>query len=505
MADSEQTYAAPNGNASSGLSDAFLTFESAGKPDNMEPASKVLTWEGEDTTITYRATAAHLEVRDDAGKLQGKMFSLAYVALDESGEPMANRPVTFCYNGGPGCASIAINFGGIGPKHAQTDGTNHLKANAVIEDNPRSLLKQSDLVFLDALGTGFSMLAEDADTSKFFGVDGDADAFARAITYWLETEGRWSSPVYLYGESYGTIRDAELMFQLADHGVKLTGVTMLSAILNWAQTLPGEDLYYLGMLPTYAATAQFFGKAGQGVDVDEWFDKALAWTEDVLAPALIKCDKLSKDDEARIAQEMSELIGLDAKFLMRKHLRVELDEFRKGILADEGKVCGRLDTRFVSDAPSFMQTSDAWFAAEDASGDATAAVWSHAFRQHVHDLGFNAPARYLDMNYYRVGVSWNWKHEAAGTGAKVGTANFAVDMATALRRDPTMKLMLIGGRYDAATTYWNMIHEFDRMFLSDDLKKRIVTHRFGCGHMAYVDEPTLHAMAKAHEDFYNMD
>ena len=233
------------------------------------------------------------------------MFSLSYVAVDAEGQPNADRPVTFAYNGGPGSASVPINFGGIGPRRVQTDGTNHLAASARVEDNPHTLLKYSDIVFLDALGTGWSVVADDCDPATVFSVDGDADAFARAIMDWLEKNHRWSSPIYLFGESYGTFRNAVLMRLLGERSVKVTGVVMLSAIWDWVQTLPGEDLYYLGMMPTYAAAAQFFGRTGEGVDPNEWFDRAMDFADDTLAPALLRGDRLGEQREREVAEQLS--------------------------------------------------------------------------------------------------------------------------------------------------------------------------------------------------------
>ena len=466
-----------------------------------EPAQARLAWKGSGLSagesIDYTARAAHLDVRADNGTLLGRMFSLSYVA-DVEGD----RPVSFCYNGGPGCASVPINFGGIGPRRVRTDGTSHLGHDNVVEDNPATLLRQSDLVFLDALGTGFSVVADGADTNQIFGIDGDADAFCRAILTWLEENDRWSSPVYLFGESYGTVRNAVLMRLLGERGVHVAGVVMLSAIFDWVQTLPGSDLYYLGMMPTYAATAQFFGVRGQGVDVDEWFDSAMAFDEQVLAPALLLGDRLGEGREAEVARGLSEFIGLPEDLIRRQHLRIDLDDFRRNILLDQGKVCGRLDMRFVSDAPSSVQRSSDWFAGEDAADDAVDAAWTAAFRSFLRELDYHGPARYLSNNYAAVGTKWNWEHEVCGTGEKVGAPNVAYDIATALRRSPKTRVAILGGRYDAATTWWNVVHDISCQFLSPELRANVEFFRYGCGHMAYVDVPTLEAMAHDMEAFY---
>lgn len=468
-----------------------------------EAASARLTWTDGERSIEYEARAAHLEVRDDAGVLLGRMFSLSYVAVDEEGHADPSRPVTFAYNGGPGSSSVPINFGGIGPRRVATDGVSHVRADAPVEDNPHTLLADSDLVFLDALGTGWSVLAEDADPKKLFSTDGDADAFARAICAWLTESGRWSSPLYLFGESYGTVRNAVLMRLLGERGVQVMGVVMLSAVLNVAGILnPGDDLYYLGMLPVYAATAQFFGRAGEGCGEQEWFERAMAFAEEELAPALLRGDRLGEEAERAVAERMSELTGLTAEHIRSRHLRVDLLDFRTHLLADEGRVCGRLDTRFSSDGPSPMQSYDSWVAGEDAADDAVEGPWVRAFRRFcADDLGYRGPARYLSNNYEKVNMNWDWSHEEPGLG-RVGSPNVALDVAVALRRDPTMKLAFIGGRYDAATTWWNVIHDMSCQFLSPQLKGRVSWYLYGCGHMSYVDVPTLEAMGRDLHEFY---
>ncbi len=500
MAENEATQEKPQSKIPN---DTFMTVPADPRLKTPESASATLAWESAGEHIDYKATAAHLDVRSDTGALIGQMFSLSYVKTTADGTPDPARPVTFCYNGGPGCASVPINFGGIGPRRVKTDGVNHLAYPIEVEDNPQTLLRQSDLVFLDALGTGYSTVAEGADKEKIFGVDGDADCFARAITSWLEENGRWMSPLYLFGESYGTVRNAVLMRLLGERSVKVAGVVMLSAIFDWVQTIEGEDLYHLGMTPTMAATAQFFGKAGQGVDEDEWFDQAMDFTEDVLAPALLRGDRLSPEREAEVARQLSEFIGLPETLVRQRRLRITLEDFRRNLLASEGKAIGRLDMRFASDAPVAVQQSSDWFAGEDAADDAVDASWTNAFRAFLHDdLHYNAPARYLGSNYENVGVNWKWEHLQPGFGYPMSSPNVAYDIAVAMRRNPHMKVCILGGRYDAATTYWNVVHDMSCQFLSPQLKERLEWHRYGCGHMAYVDVPTLEQLGADMEAFY---
>lgn len=467
------------------------------------PASRACTWQVGDERIDYTATAGHIDVRSDTGAPIGKMFAVSYVATgDAAPEGSAPRPVTFCYNGGPGSSSVPINFGGIGPRRVKTDGTNHLGAPATVEDNPATLLRQSDLVFLDALGTGYSSLAEGTDPATVWGVDGDADAFCRAIIGWLDANRRWDSPVYLFGESYGTIRNAVLMRLLGERRVPLRGVVMLSALFDWVQTLPGEDLYFLGMLPTFAATARYFGRAGARVDEATWFDDAMAFTEAVYAPALLRGDRLSAREKAQVARKISKVIGLPAELIERCNLRIDLDTFRRNLLADEGRVIGRLDMRFAAAAPLPLQDSTEFFAGEDAADDAVEAAWTAAFRAFLHEIGYEGAPIYLAQNYGVVNRSWKWEHEEPGIGWAVPAPNVTYDIAVALKRNPTMRIAIMGGRYDAATTYWNVVHDISCLFLPAELKERISLYLYGCGHMAYVDEPTLEQMGLDLEAFY---
>ena len=480
--------------------DSFITVPSDTRIETPKYASADLTWAVGSKTIDYRATAAHIDVRSDTCALIAKMFSVSYIALEE-GMPQKNRPVTFAFNGGPGCASIPINFGGIGPRRVETHGMDHLGRPTTL-DNPHTLLKESDLVFLDAPGVGWSSFAEGAEAEKCFGVDGDADAFARAIMQWLEDNDRWQSPVFLFGESYGTLRNAVLMGILGERGVFVSGVVMLSSIFDWTQTLPGDDLYYLGMMPTFAATAQYFGKAGMGIQEDLWFEQAMGFTEDVYAPALLKGDRLTTQAMEKVAAEMSEFIGISPEFIMKKSLRLSLHDFRHELLADEGQVIGRLDTRFVSDASHPAQGNHG-DADSDPAGDAMDSAWTMAFREFMSNtLGYRGPATYLSNNYQAIGTKWNWAHSVPGTSLKVGAPNVSFDIATALKRNPNIHMAFLGGRYDCATTLWNTYHDMSCMFLSENIKKNIYWYRYGCGHMAYTDVPTLEQMDKDLHQFY---
>ena len=207
-----------------------------------EPASKDMTWTDGKQTIKYTATAEMLPLHTDDGTLIGHMFALSYVS---DAKDKTDRPVTFCWNGGPGGSSAMVNIGGLGPRRVPINTIKQLPCPTKPEDNPYSLLPTTDLVYLDAMGTGYSKVAEGYDPKKVWGVDGDADAFMRGIAQWLTTHERWNTPLYLYGESYGTMRNSVLMRVLGERGIALTGVIEQSTILDYAPTLSGNDLYYM--------------------------------------------------------------------------------------------------------------------------------------------------------------------------------------------------------------------------------------------------------------------
>ena len=229
------------------------TAQTPEKPEEKIPeaASKHYTWTGKDgKTIDYTGTAEMLTIYSDKGEAMCHQFCLSYVSDEQD---KSDRPVTFLWNGGPGGSSSMVCIGGQGPVRVPTDGTKHLPNTCPVEDNPYTLLQVSDLVFIDAPGTGYSHVAAGYDPKKVWGVDGDGDAMARTIIAWLNEHNAWDRPHYLYGESYGTTRAAVVYRLLGERGVGVDGVVEQSSILDYAVMLPGNDDYYAGMFPVMAA------------------------------------------------------------------------------------------------------------------------------------------------------------------------------------------------------------------------------------------------------------
>ncbi len=469
-------------------------------------ASADFIWSAGGQDIAYTACAGHIEVVDDEGVLEGQMFSISYLATAIGGEEVdrALRPVTFCYNGGPGSASVPINFGGIGPLRVDTRSCDFADLNPQVRDNPGTLLVQSDLVFLDALGCGWSFVAPGYGAERVYGLEEDARTFCRAIVRWLDDNDRWGSPIYIFGESYGTMRSAVLMRYLGEAGVPLTGVVMLSAYFDWTQTQPGNDLGYIGLLPSYAATAQYFGLVARGFDWQVWYTEAYRFAETEYAQAIMAGDRITEDRRRNVAEKMAGFIGIEPDYLEAHNLRLELEDFRRELLKDEGLACGRLDMRFTEHRDLPIQNGSFFFACEDPASHAVETGWYGAFRDFLgRGLGYRNPAPYRLNVWSEIGRNWDWRHDEPGCDTRAHAPNLAFDLAVALRRNPRMKIAILGGAYDAATPWWNVVHTISCLYLPRELKKQIEFHVYPCGHMAYVDEPTLAKMASDLGYFYS--
>ncbi len=465
-----------------------------------EKASKHYTWHGEDgKTIDYTGTAEMVDIFDDKGKAMCHQFCLSYVSDDVD---KSDRPVTFLWNGGPGGSSSMVCIGGMGPVRVPTDGTRHLRNTCPVEDNPYTLLQVSDLVFIDAPGTGYSHVAAGYDPKKVWGVDGDGDAMARTVIAWLNEHNAWDRPHYLYGESYGTTRAAVVYRLLGERGVGVDGVVEQSSILDYAVMLPGNDDYYAGMFPVMAATAQSAGVTGQGVSPEDWFAQAMDFVNTTYINALTIAGNLPQDKMQEVAEKMSEFIGLPVDFIMARKLRIELYEFRAHFAQDKGLSHGRYDTRFTEQVYQPVQGDLGFFQMEDPSYDAIQVVYNEVYQKLLRDMGFAGYPNYCGLNI-EVNEAWNWNHDMPG----VGTApmpNVAFDIATALRRNPTSHVIFLGGRHDGATPYWNVIHDMAKMYLPDDLAKQVLWYESSNGHMLYADTEALKATAPVLQDFYDL-
>ena len=449
-------------------------------------------------TIRYRATAGTLTIRDKDGKPTASVF---YVAYTSPAAPGRRRPVTFFYNGGPGSASLWLHMGSFAPMRVQTASPEYIKpAPYAFGPNPDSLIDRTDLVFIDAVGSGYSRPLGDSKPADFYGVDQDTDAFAKAILRYATKYARWNDPKFIFGESYGTTRSGALAYALQDRGMALNGVVILSSILNYGVRQPGFDQVYIGYLPSYAATAWYHKKAGQGSELEAFVEEARVFANGAYATALAKGQDLSDQEEDQVAREMSRFTGLSVDFLRRANLRVELARFQAELLRDRRLTIGRYDSRYTGTNP------DA--AGERPEYDPSDTSISGAFVSTFHDyltreIGYESDLDYRVSANEGGDVKWDWSHQAPGARQKQQSPAVTIDLAAAMRTNPYLKLLSLNGYYDMATPFFSTERDLKHMMLEPGQRRNIEMRYYRSGHMVYLNPDELHRMRLDLDSYYD--
>ncbi|WP_242914096.1 S10 family peptidase [Brevundimonas pishanensis] len=444
------------------------------------------TMQAHGKTLRYKATAGTLTVRTDAGQPTASVF---YVAYTLDGQPLGSRPITYMFNGGPGSPTMWLHMGAFGPTRVPTDNPVYERpAPLRLEANDMTLLDKTDLVFIDMVGAGYSRPLGDAAGSTFWGVDADADTFARAILRYTTKNNRWASPKYILGESYGTLRAGALSYQLHDRGLQLNGVILLSSIMNYGVRQPGFPQNYVSLLPTYAATAWYHNAINRnGVTLEQHVQRAREFAEGPYTAALNKGHSISDQEKAAIAQQMSALIGLDPSFIQAADLRVELSPFRKELLRDRRQTVGRLDSRYIGlDASQVTGGPE-----EDPASSAVTGAYYGLFQDYIaNTLNYRTDLEYRQSARGLPGFDWNWSHRPPVGGPQT-TPNTAVDLATVMRRNPHMKVLALNGYYDAATPFFGTEYDLNQMMLEPHLRKNVEFTYYEGGHMMYTSREPL--------------
>lgn len=429
-------------------------------------------------SVSYTATTGTLTIRNEKGEPTASMFYVAYTVPGEK-----KRPVTFLFNGGPGSASLWLHMGSFGPVRVDTPTTDTTgPAPFHIGPNDQSLIDKTDLVFLDAIGTGFSRPLGKASGKDFFGVDQDIAAFTGGITRYLTINNRWNSPKFILGESYGTTRAGGLSLALQERGANLNGVILLSSILNYGIRTPGYDMIYAGYLPSYAAAAWYHNKlASKPAALEPFLKEVRTFALGPYLAALAKGDVITNAEKEAVAEKLAAYTGLSKDFILRAKLRIELGRFRKELLRDEGKTIGRFDTRFTGeDADTAGETPETDPSDDAISGAYIAAVNDYLFGTLGYKTGlfYNLSARDKDFK-------WDWQHKVPGMGS-MPVANTAVDLAAAMRQNPHMKVLSLNGYYDTATPFFITEYDLAHMRLDPDRQKNLSFAYYEAGHMAYI-------------------
>jgi carboxypeptidase C (cathepsin A) len=431
------------------------------------------------------------------GKNPTAEASMFYVAYFKNGG--GARPVTFVYNGGPGSATLWLHMGAFGPRHIVTATDAHTPAAPYsLVNNASSLLDATDLVFIDAPGTGFSRIAGKDKEKAFFGVDQDAYAFADFISQFLSKYGRWNSPKYLFGESYGTPRSAVLINQLeADRSIDFNGVILLSQILNFDLSPdrptgnPGIDVPYQTVLPTYAATAWYHQKLpGEHKNLEALLAEVEQFAMGDYARALAAGSDLNVTDRAAIAEKLHQYTGLSVDYILKADLRIDGGEFRQNLQGSDGMTTGRLDTRFSGpDIDPLSQRAD-----YDPQSAALSSAYVSAFNDYVRkDLHYGEGRLFKpSIPTFR---TWNFQHQLPGQTQQPASSrqgsNVMPDLANAMKLNPNLKVQLNAGYFDLATPFYQGVYEMHHLPMPASLQANIEYRFYDSGHMVYAKDASL--------------
>jgi carboxypeptidase C (cathepsin A) len=501
-------------------SDKPVPMEKAAEKSTAAPADSVTTGSVEvgGKSIEYKAVAGTLTVgatdpqdamigldgrwmADSGMELPAKvedqppvarMFYTAYLA---KGADLGTRPITFLYNGGPGSATMYLHMGSFGPMRIVTTDTQHDTGGPYkLVSNQYSLLDASDLVFIDAPGTGYSRVMGKEAGKAFYGTDQDAAAFDRFIRRFLTKYNRWKSPKFLFGESYGTTRDAVLAYDLARSSVDLNGVVFLSQILSFDNSADGSDAnpgtengFYLA-LPSFAATAWYHHKvAKQPATLEPWLHEVEQFSLGEYASALLQGADLSAEKKAAVASKLEAYTGIPARTWIKANLRLTGGQFSELVQEGDGLTTGRLDSRYQGPQIDPLSEDSGY----DPFFQAIGAAYLTGINDYAHnDLKFGENLTYKP-SAREPGWNWELKHRVPGAGYPEGSVNVMTDLANTLKLNTKMHVLLMGGYYDLGTLYFGAEYEMKHLPIPDSLQKNIEYKFFETGHMVYVNEQAL--------------
>lgn len=430
------------------------------------------------TALTYTTTTGLMPIRDDKGELKARLFYTAYTLNEPASD--TPRPLTFAFNGGPGSASVWLHMGGLAPKRVEMleDGGMPRPPFKLV-DNEYTWLSDTDLVFIDPVDTGYSRAVDDDAAKAAKEVKGDIATVGEFIRLYLARNARWTSPLFLCGESYGTFRSAGLAGYLIERGIAFNGIILVSSILNMqtARFTLGNDLPYQLFLPTYAATAWFHNRVPKDLkkkDIRTFLNEVEKWVEEEYVGALSLGDRLPEDRRKKILDAMERYTGLSRAWLDHANLRINIHQFTKELCRDEMRTVGRLDSRFkgmdkdgVDDTPEF-----------DPSMAAIRPPFTSVLNTYFRtELGYESDVEYHILR----GLEWNW-----GDAMK-GYSDTSDDLRAAFAKNPYMKVFVASGYYDLATPYYATEYTLSHMNLDVDVRPNIQIEEFATGHMIYID------------------
>jgi carboxypeptidase C (cathepsin A) len=435
--------------------------------------------------IAYAARAGTIDLRNDDNQLTARMF---YVAYTKDGADANHRPITFFYNGGPGSSTVWLRMASYGPVRVQVvNGAATPPAPYDLVDNHDSILDKTDEVFVDAPNTGFSRVLGYGKPADFMGVDQDGRAFTQFIERYLTKFGRWNSPKFLFGESYGTTRDAVLANMLQDANVQLNGVVFQSSILNFGLTglsgfdpIGGGDWAYVLYLPSEAATAWYHRRVpGQRGSLHSFLQAVESFAGGEYLHALAQGDALSSPEREDVVVKLHDFLGLSESYIRNSHLRVPYYAFEKELLRDCNVVVGRYDSRYVLYGVNRMGDYPDYDPSDAGMNSAVVSTWNAYVRDQLH---YDTELAYRPTSYGPVlGARWDMHHNGDEP-----PANVVPDLASAMSQNPHLQIFSANGYYDFATPYFATEYTLEHMDVAPALQRNITFGFYESGHMIYL-------------------
>ena len=438
--------------------------------------------------FAYTATTGLIPLKDAKGEVEARIFFVAYTR-DDSG-PSAERALMFSFNGGPGSASVWLHLGALGPRRVDSPEEPTIPTPPFrLVANEATWLDRTDLVFIDPVGTGYSRAAKPELNSKFHALRGDITSVGEFVRMYLSRYDRWSSPLFLIGESYGTTRAAGLAGYLVDQGIAFNGLVLVSCALDFQGFVfsQGNDLPYLTYLPSYAASAWYHKRLPpdlQHTDLPAVLKDVEGWVDREYASILARGDRLTTDERRDASVKLARYTGLSRSDIESNNLRIDMSYFCKELLKQDRRSIGRFDARFQGIESSASSASPSF----DPSLAAVRAPYTSTFNNYIRlELAYKT-----DVPYYILGEGigrWDWQRD-------MGYPATTNDLRDAMTKNPHMKVLIASGYYDLATPYRAVEHTLAGQGFDPILRKNITVEKYDAGHMMYVHGPSLHKLKR---------
>jgi carboxypeptidase C (cathepsin A) len=453
-------------------------------------------------SIPYTATAGTLIVRDEKDLPYARMGYIAYIRSDIS--DLSHRPITFAYNGGPGSCSVWLHMGALGPKRIVTCDTCFIPPPPYrVVENEFSILDKTDIVMIDAIGTGFSHAVGEAENKDFWSVDPDIESFARFIRQYITDNGRWNSPKYLLGESYGTTRSAGVVDYLqCRESMSFNGVIHVSMATDLELLLddiPGYHWPSVFSLPTYTAISWYHKMLPDPPsDITKLLQEVRGFALREYSNALAQGNDLPVSDRKAILEKLHRYTGLSIDYLDKANLRVPVAQFANELMREHGETVGMLDGRFLG--VNFDRLGKT--AEYDPMDAATTSAFVASFLDYLHrDLKFSPDRTYIfDASAFAV---WDYRHKTANAELPQPIVNTGIDLAHAMGFNPNLRVLVLQGTYDLGSVALATEYMISHLDLQDDLRSHIRLEYYEAGHEMYTHEPSLKKFKKDVAAFFD--